>query len=177
LSDSEDRIVAVKAVWDRAQPDVAPTLTLGEVELEVDRARLASTWAAGTAYNVGDWTVPPVRNNYFYISVQPGTSQSAARGYYDFPRIDGQCFSDGSSDPALIWEAVEGDIFNPGIHGAERNVYDINKAARECWLLKARKASQFVNDGDISFSQMHEHCTKEAEKFHPYRRAVTLVRC
>lgn len=176
-SDAIDRANAISVLIDLAQDNTAPTLTESEVERILDRCKLAATWTANRAYNIGDRVVPTIRNNYFYVCVQPGTAQSAGPGYNDFPRIDGQCFSDGSSDPVLIWEAVEGDLFNPGIHGEERNVYDINKAARECCLLHARKSAQIVDDGNISFSQLHEHWTKEAEKFRRYRRATTLVRC
>lgn len=173
MSDATDRIVAIKAVIDRVQPDVAPTLTQGEIELEVDRAKLASTWTINTTYNLGDAIVPPTRNGRVYITVQPGTSHTVAHAYTDWR--DG--FTEGSSSPQLRWEEVGSAMFNPTITGAEWNIYDINKAARECWLLKARKATQMIDDGDVAFAQFRDNCLKEAEKFRPFARQIQLVRC
>jgi len=186
MSDTTDRVVAIKAVIDRVQPDVAPTLTQGEIELEVDRARLVQTWQPNTAYRIGDVVVPEIRNGHSYVCVQPGTSQATARGYFDWPSDNGvgfggymsggSCFSDGNSDPQLIWETCGTDRFNPGIWGAETNIYDIARAAQQCWVIKSRKTSQFVDDGDVLFEQMFKHCVAMANSFHPFRRQAQLVR-
>lgn len=173
MSDATDRIVAIKLVMDRVQPDAAPKLTQGEIDLEVDRAKLVSTWTVNTAYSLGAAIVPPTRNGQVYVSTTPGTSSAVAHAYTSWR--DG--FSEGGSDPRLTWEEVGTDVFNPGILGAERNIYDINRAARECWLMKARKASQIIDDGDVSFAQLRDNCLKEAEKFKPFARQIQLVRC
>jgi hypothetical protein len=160
-------------VIDLVQPDVTPTLTQGEVELEVDRAQLARTWTINTSYGLGSAVVPPDRNGVVYITAQPGTSHSVAHAYSDW--ADG--FTEGPSSPQLRWQEVGTAMFNPGIAGAEWNIYDINRAARECWLLKARKAAQLLDDGDVRFSQIRKNCLEEADKFRPFRRAIELVRC
>lgn len=173
MSDASDRIVAIKAVIDRVQPNAAPELTQGEIELEVDRAKLASTWTINTTYALGDAIIPPSRNGRVYIVTQPGTSHSVAHAYTDWR--DG--FTEGSSNPQLRWEEVGSAMFNPGITGAEWNVYDINKAARECWMLKARKVSSLPDTGDTSFSQLYKHCVEQAQKYKPFARQIQLVRC
>jgi hypothetical protein len=177
MSDVTDKVVAIKAVIDRVQPDTAPTLTFGEVALEVDRAQLAKTWTVNTAYNIGDIIVPAIRNGHYYECVQPGTSQGSVLSYTDWPTYTGGTRGDGSSDPQLIWEEAGSDVFNPGIFGAERNVYDISRAIKNCIGIKITRCAQFVNDGDTSFSDLYDHWTKEAEKYYPYRRPITLVRC
>lgn len=177
LADGTERTVAIKAAMDRAQPEVAPILSQGEIELEVDRARLAREWQPNTAYKIGDIVVPQQRNGHCYRCVQPGTSRSTQFGYFDWPTVAGFEISDGQSDPVLVWEEYGTDRFNAGIFGAETNVYDISRAAQQCWLLKARKASQFVDDGDVSFEQMHKHCVDHANTFRPFRRQTQLVRC
>lgn len=177
LADGTERTVAIKAAMDRTQPQAAPVLTQGEIELEVDRARLAREWQPNTAYKIGDIVVPQQRNGHCYRCVQPGTSRSTPFGYFDWPTVAGFEISDGQSDPILVWEEYGTDRFNAGIFGAETNVYDISRAAQQCWLLKARKASQFVDDGDVSFEQMHKHCVDHANTFRPFRRPTQLVRC
>lgn len=174
--DSADRANMLTVLRVKAQETASPTLESFEVEGELDNARYASTWLPNKAYSVGDRVVPEIRNGHYYICVQPGTSQSGAKSYTDWPSNYGQCFGDGSSDPQLIWEEAGSDLFNPGIAGCERNVYDLGRAARECWLLKSRKSTQAIDDGDVSFSQWHEHCLKQAAMFYPVRRRVEVVR-
>lgn len=176
MSDSTDRIVALKEVLDRAQIDVMVTLTQGEVELELERSKLASTWQPNTAYNVNDVVLPEIRNGHSYVCIQPGTSQAGARSYTDWPTSRGASLSDGGSDPILIWEEIGTDRFNPTIAGAESNVYDIALAAKRCWLLKARRATQLLDDGDVEFSQIRKNCLEMAETFRPFRRPMELVR-
>lgn len=172
MSDVTDRIVALKEVLDRVQIDVVIVLTQGEVELELDRSQLAKTWTINTAYGRGEAIVPPTRNGKVYITDEPGTSHSVAHAYTDWR--DG--FSEGPSSPRLRWEEVGTDRFNPGIAGAETNIYDIELAAKRCWLLKARKASQFINDGDVSFETIYKNCLEQAERCRPFRRPIQLVR-
>jgi len=176
LTDLSDRTVAIKAVMDRVQPDAAPQLSQGEIELEVDRAQLASVWQADTAYSIGQIIVPPTRNGHSYTVTQPGTSGSVALTYSQWLTRAESSFPEGASNPRLTWEEIGDDIFNPSIFGAERNVYDINRAARECWKLKARKASQFVDDGDTSFEQMYKHCVEQAQMFIPFMRDYAFSR-
>lgn len=176
LVDGSDRTLAVKAVIDRVHPDVMPKLSQGEIELEVDRAQLVKVWQPNTSYKVGEVVVPSERNGHSYVCVQPGTSQSGLRDYFDWPDESGWQFGDGNSNPGLIWEECGTDRFNPSVFGAETNIYDINRAARECWKLKARKASQMIADGDVSFDQLHKNCLEHAGSFRPFRRQAVAVR-
>ena len=177
MSDSTDRIVALKAVIDLVQPDVAPTLTQGEVELEVDRAKLVKTWTVSTAYNIEDVVVPAIRNGHAYECIQPGTSQSGAKAYEDWSICTGARMADGSSSPQLIWREVGTDRFNPRIFGAERNIYDIEWAAKKLARIKMTRSAQMVNDGDVSFEQLYEHWKEQWGYFRPFRRPIELVRC
>ena len=169
--------MAIKAVSDLIQPDVAPTLATGEVELEIDRSRLASTWTINTAYSIGDVVVPEIRNGHSYECLQPGTSQASARTYTEWSVYSGAVIGDGSSDPQLIWQEVGTDRFNPGIFQAETNIYDINRAAKALARIKMRRCAQFIQDGDVSYQQMYDHWKEQVEMFRPFRRPIQLVRC
>lgn len=174
MSDDADRVVAIAAVTDRVQPDVAPVITTGEIELEVDRARLARTYVPGTAYNVHDTVLPPVRNGYSYRAVRPGTAGSL--GFSEWATDMFATFTDGQSDPVLTWQNAGTDQFNPDIAGAESNIYDIGKAARALWLTRARRASSHVDDGDTAFSQIYEQATNMASSFEPFYWPTRIVR-
>lgn len=169
-----DRGVAIRAVRDRVQPEVSPTLTQGEIELEVDRARIASVYAPGTFYNMRDCVVPPVRNGFSYQCTQPGTGGSLA--FSDFTTDVFETFADGQSDPQLNWQNVGTDQFNPGVAGAESNIYDIGRASRALWSIRARRCADFVDEGDTSYSQMYEQATDMANSFEPFRRPTRIVR-
>jgi hypothetical protein len=175
MSDATDRIVAIKAVSDLIQPDVAPTLTTGEVELEVDRAKLASTWAVNTVYSASKVIV--VGNGHAYQVVQSGTSQATALSVNDWPAYNGAMFGDGNSSPQLQWREIGTAAFNPRISGAEFNVYDIERAAKALARIKMVRCAQFIQDGDVSFQQMYDHWKEQWEYFRPFRRQIELVRC
>lgn len=175
MSDATDRIVAIKAVSDLIQPDVAPTLTIGEVELAVDRAKLASTWAANTAYSLGNVVV--VGNGHAYQATQSGTSQASPREVTDWPAHSGSVLSDGSSSPQLLWEEIGTARFNTGIAEAEYNVYDINRAAKALARIKMVRCAQLIQKGDVNFQQLYDHWKELWEYFRPFRRPVELIRC
>ena len=176
LADASDRTKAIKAVIDRTRPDVEPTLTQGEIELEVDRAQLVRVWQSNTAYKYNDVIVPVERNGHCYVCIQPGTSKSGSYRYFDWPIDAGYQFGDGNSDPALVWEECGTDRFNGAVFGLETNIYDISRAARECWLLKARYCSQFIDDGELRFTDIRKSCLAHASEFRPFQRQAQLVR-
>lgn len=157
--------------------DVAPALTTIQIEKKVKASRLASTWAPSTVYNAGDVVVPIIRTNHAYECIQPGTSGTTLTGYNDWPLRTGATFSDGGSNPVLTWREIGTARFNPRIAGAEYNIYDIERAARECCLLKASKAAQLIDRDDNSLSQIRKHWLEEATRFRPFRRQLELVRC
>jgi len=173
LSEDSERIVAILAVMDRVQPQAAPKLRQAQIELEVDRALIATTWQPDTFYPAGVEVLPPVRNGYAYLSRQAGTSSVTVINQTDWPLGQYESFTDGQTDSVLEWENVGSDRYN-AIAGAETNPYDISRAARACWLLKARMASQMVDDGDLRFSQVHEACINHAGSFKPFKRATRL---
>lgn len=177
MSDAQDRIVAIKLVTDMVQPEVEPRLTSGQIELAVDRSQLASTWTVNTAYNVGDVIVPVTRNGWAYECIQAGTSQANSHLSTDWPLGRGDRYVEGSSDPLLVWEAAGTDLFNPMYFANERNVYDVNRAAKECWAIKLAQASEWLQDGDVSFQTVFEHCKMMVEGFRPFARQIQLVRC
>lgn len=168
-SEATDRAIAIKLVRDRVQPDTEPELTAGEIALEVDRAQLASVRQENTPYKIGDVVVPEIRNGHAYQCVQPGTS-GGALAYRDWPTITGVHKVDGNSDPQLVWLECGHDRFNGSIFGAENNVYDIDGAARECWKLKMRRASEMVNVGSTAYKQLYDHCKEQADTFTPFYR-------
>lgn len=176
MSDATDRVVALKCVMDLVQWDTEPKLAQAEIELELDRAKLASVWQANTFYSIHTVVVPEIRNGHSYEAMQPGTSQSAPRGYTEWATYTGMVFGDGSSDPQLQLREAGTDRFNPTVLGAESNVYDIGAAAKACWLIKARRCSDLINDGDLSFESIRKHCLEEAKSFHPFYRPIRVVR-
>ena len=176
MADADDRTAAILVVTDRVQSSIAPPLTEDEIAAEVDRAQLATTWAANTEYSIRAIIVLPIRNGHSYECVQPGISSTGAFNFTDWPTRPGSQRAEGSSSPALTWEEIGTDCFNPGVFGQEANVYDINRASRECWLLKARKASQLIDNGDVSLSHMYKHCTEQADRFYPFRRQIQVIR-
>ena len=173
--DSTDRANAVSILIDLVQPVTAPLITMPELELELDRAKLASTWTPNTAYRLGDIAVS--RFGHAYECIQPGTSQANARTFNDWPRWNGVTFGDGSSDPQLIWLEIGSDRFNPGFAGEQTNIYDISRAAKACCTMKMQRAAQMIDDGDVIFSQLYKHWRERANDFRPFRRPIELVRC
>lgn len=177
-SDATDRARAVSLLNDWAQADTAPTLTPSEIESILERHKVASTWTTSTAYGIGTRLLPPTRNGYWYRVVQPGTSQSAARTYTEWPTALGSQLGDGTSTPVLILEVAGPDhLFrSEPSDPASVNVYDVRGAARECWQLKMVKASHFMDAGDLAFSQVYEHCKQAMNHFQPIRWPVELMR-
>jgi hypothetical protein len=174
MSDNQDRLVAIKAVSDLIQPDVAPTLTLGEVELEVDRAKLASTWAINTAYLPG--AVIVVGNGHAYQVEQAGTSQSTTLNVNDWPTHTGALIGDGTSNPQLRWREIGTAMFNPRIAQAEYNVYDIERAAKALARIKMTRCAQLIQDDTVYFQQMYDHWKEQWQYFRPFQRQLELVR-
>lgn len=177
MSDATDRTDAITIVKSWVQIEVVPVLTDSDIATEVDRARLVTTWAANTAYNVGDCVVPAVRNGHCYECIQPGTSQAGARSFHDWPTRNGSRFADGGSDPLLIWEEAGADLFNPGVEGAERNIYDLNRAAKRCCEIKAVRGAPLIDNDGASAAQIRKHWLEEAARYRPFRRPISLIRC
>lgn len=159
MSDATDRAAALLLLTEYLQPTVAPVLTTtantGEVDVILDRNRKARTWVAATAYVVGDVIVPITRNGHRYRCIQPGTSGTTP-AFTFWPTSSGATVTEGSSNPILTWQEDGSDA---------ANIYDVRRAAYEGWRLKAQKASQFIQAGDLSFHQVYEHCLDMMDKF------------
>jgi len=178
-SDATDRANAILLLSEWVQIDVVPTLTQNEIETILDRHKIASTWTSSTPYAIGQMILPPVRNGWSYLVVQPGTSSSVTPDYSQWSRYLGARVTDGSSVPALILEVAGSDAIYRAIpsNPPSVNVYDVRGAARECWQLKLRRVTQFIDVADLNFSQVYEHCSEMVKEFRPIRWPLELVRC
>jgi len=119
LGDTVGNIVqAVRDNWFHVQVD-----SLGETDLSASTSRVgkdysknlgttgvtkhrksltATTWAATTAYTVGEAVKPAVDNGYFYVCTTAGTSGGTAPTW---STTEGTSVTDGS----VIWETVKID--------------------------------------------------------------------
>lgn len=149
-ADATDRSNAVLLLREMAQIDVEPALTETEIETILDRCKRASTWTSARLFIAGDVIVPTVRNGHRYRATRGGTSGSTEPTW---STTEVSTLSDGSSSPALSW--VE-DGLDYG------NVYDVRQAAQSCWALKARKASQFIQAGELNLQQVYKHCSEQS---------------
>lgn len=124
MSDITDRVSALALLTEWAQPAAAPvvttTATTGELDLILDRNKLASTWAAGAAYFANDVVLPTVRIGLKYRCKVPGvsasTSQSSVQyvnvtaggtGYTSVPTVT---FSGGGGSGAAATAIVQGGV-------------------------------------------------------------------
>ncbi len=165
-TDSEDRDAAYDILEEWAQASVAPILSPTDLDLILERHKRATRWSATTAYGVGQLMIPPTRNGRVYRCIQPGTSTDS-RSYLEFP-TSGIAWGDGTSDPILLWEDCGPDfVLSYDMDASHVNVYDIISAAKECWKMKRRKTTQFIQAGDLNFQQVHEHCVAEEARFSP----------
>lgn len=157
MSDASDLEAARAEVIRRAQTAVDPVLTSSGGGNEVDAIlashKVASTWAASTAYKVGDVVMPNPRDGHRYKCIQAGTSGASQPSFStgDYAR---------TTDNAVVWEEA-GEQFS--------SVYDVRSAIREAWELKAAKASDRTNfsaDGaSISAHQTPEFCLRMAQRY------------
>lgn len=179
MSDAADRTTALSLLLTWLQKDVVPPLTQLEIEAVLDQYKVASYWAANTAYSPGQRILPPTRNGYWYQVVQPGTSQITSRAFNDWPTFYGSRLSDGSSDPQLILENQGTDSIFRINHSdpLSVNVYDVRGAARQCiLLLRKTKAQQYITDDGDGAAAIFDRLDALANQFYPIRFPVTVVR-
>lgn len=158
MSDATDRTAARVTLLRHIQAPVAPVLDTaddGEVDEILDANKIASTWVASTAYVVGQIIMPTVRNGHKYRCAVAGTSGTTQPSWLT---SQGVLQTEGTSNPSLQWEE-----WGPQVP----NVYDVNAAARECWLLKQRKASEFITVDGTAFDAIYKHCGEMAASFVP----------
>lgn len=153
-TDSTDWETALSELSEKVQIAVAPVLTLLEIQQILYRNKRAVVRANSTAYIVNQLMMPSPRNGHRFRCVVSGTSATADPYLtYRWPTTQGARVSEGTNSPTLTW-VEDGPEY--------ANIYDVRQAAHECWLLKARKASQFIQTGDLNFHQVYDHCVEEA---------------
>ena len=152
MSDATDRTAALARLTLLVQPTVEPTLTTtpttGEVDVILDSHKIGSRWVTATALNIGDVIFPTVRNGHRYEVITAGTT---------------------TTEP--VWPTSSVSTITLGAEFQEigpdsANVYDVRAAARECWELKAAKATEFISSQDSGSEQMiFDHCVSMAQKY------------
>lgn len=156
-----DAIARVSLWCDATSYPEVSTTDIGTVVDQFDRF---ATWAASTAYAVGDRIIPTTPNGRVYEARRAGTSDSTEPDWPTWPgsQYQGWATSDGPSDPQLLW-------VDAGPANVER--YDVRSAARQVWLIKASRVVGEIDskDGaaDLKLSQLRTHCLEQAEKFRP----------
>lgn len=156
-----DAIARVSLWCDATSYPEVSTTDIGTVVDQFDRF---TTWAASTAYAVGDRITPTTPNGRVYEARRAGTSDTAEPDWPTWPgsQYQGWCVSDGTSDPELLW-------VDAGPANVER--YDVRSAARQVWLIKASRVVGEIDskDGsaDVKLSQLRTHCLEQAEKYRP----------
>lgn len=164
MSDASDRTAARVELVALVQPTASPALSDSgdgnDVDTILDRHRRATTWAADTAFKVGDVVLPTERNGHRYLCVRPGVSGEEEPETWSTRQ--GGRVADGESDPQLLW-AEDGTGFD--------NIYDVRAAAHEAWLLRAtRSAGKFdtsLGGQRFNRSQVYDHCMRMASSFAP----------
>lgn len=154
--------IAKVSRWCDAQsyPEINST-EIGEI---VDQFARFSYWTASTAYSVGDRIVPSVANGRVYECKCAGTSGVTEPDWPDYPggQFMGQGFTDGSSDPKLLWVDM-------GPSFVER--YDARSAAQEVWLVKASRVVGEIDSKEgsteVKLAQLMERCIEMSKKFRP----------
>lgn len=150
MTDDQDRDATLEKLELTAQPDVEPTLSIGDLDAILDRNQRASRWVTVTAYSIGDVILPTVRNGHQYLVTESGTS--------------------GATEPT--WLTADGSSVTDGTVELEESgtdyasVYDLRGAIRECWELKAAKASEYISSSDSGNEQMiFEHCQQMVQRY------------
>ena len=135
-----------------------PVIEPAELQAILEETAFAETRANSTAYSVGDKVVPATRNGRIYECYVAGTSGSSAPDWPDTGGI-GDRVSDGTT---LVWV----DIGN-----AHDYLYDLNAAAKECWIRRAARVSSAVTVSDggasVDTGSLQAHCLRMAAKYDP----------
>jgi hypothetical protein len=150
---SRDQVIErVKAM---AQASVDPTLTDDQVGDVVDQAQTFQSYAASTAYTVGQIVQPSAPNGHRYECTTAGTTAASAPTW---PTSKGSSVTDGT----VTW--TEAGPAHP-------EQYDVRRATYLAWLLKAGEATAsytFSSDGQsFNRSDLIQHCLEMADRYRP----------
>jgi hypothetical protein len=144
----------------RVVPEEEPVLSEDQLYRLLDRAARATVWTASTAYAYGDVVVPTTRQGHRYRVVEAGTSDATEPDWTTVPGYAGGFQTDGG----VIWQ-------EDGLHYLD--LWDVDQAAHEGWLLKAAMAAgnyEFTEAGlNLKRQQVVQHCRQMALTWAPYR--------
>jgi len=132
--------------WPVSDPDLTAILE--------ETARYRS-WAASTAYVLGDRVTPAVWNGRIYSINTPGTSGSTAPSGWAYTTNLGGVYTDGTA----VW-------VDAGPAHAER--YDLGAACHAVWSLRAANAAAYIDseDKDVkrTYTDLYNHAIKQANR-------------
>jgi hypothetical protein len=144
------------------QADKCPELDTsigGDLDTLLDDAAVATVWASGTTYELGAVVIP--------------TSGNRNGLKYRLVRFDGVGVASGATEPS--WSTgrdatiSDGNLTWQEYGDAPTELWDLKKAARAGWELKASLVVPNVDYGDQNFklsdSQMYEHCIKQSNLY------------
>lgn len=153
----------------------SPELAPADITAIVLRTARASVWAASTHYDYGDRVVPTTRAGYVFTASQAGTSGTVEP---DWPTLYGgeslwnlrtphyETFNTGLTDGTVEWAAQHPDF---------SEIYDVDRASYEAWLLRAARVAPTydVSTGEVSLKreQIIGHYLTMADRF----RAVSVA--
>lgn len=148
MTDASDRTAALLKLNLFAQTAVEPTLSDPELIRILENNKRASRWTTVTDYNVGDVVMPTVSNGHRYIVTSEGTS--------------------GATEPTWpdIGTVTNGDVEFEELGIDYTSIYDVRGALRDCWELKASKASEFISSSDSGSEQMiFQQCMRMVKEY------------
>lgn len=136
-----------------------PQIPTPVVTALVEASSRAGTRAASTAYSVGNKAVPALANGRIYQAIQGGSSGSALPVW---PTVTGRGQRVGQ-------RVVDGTVIWIDIGAAHPDIYDVNAAARSCWLWRASQLTTKtdISDGQLSIkrSQLYDHAIAQARRY------------
>ena len=187
---------ALEIVRRQCQADIDPALSDEDINAILVQTARAQVWAPNTTYAYGTLVVPTTRTGLVFAPVQAGTSGATepnwpsddrAIGPYD-PRWHRQYTDAWGSwdnwanyqgtlkDGTVLWTTASPDF---------SDIWDIQRATYECWLLKAAQVD-VMNGGDVSSAQVGDvketygsagsggikaHCLQMADRYRPLQVA------
>lgn len=124
----------------------------------------ATTWAAGTAYNVGDRVFPTTRNGYVYECTAAGTSDAATEPIW--PTNIGDTVVDGT----VTWQCIAteadnslGGVMSPTaiVSGQLNNVFDDVQPSEATNGSTEYRAIDVYNSGDATATVVEIYMSAE----------------
>src|SRR5882672_942233 len=137
------------------QPDTEPKLDDTELNAILDSVQRASFWEASKAFVFGAVVMPITRNGHRFVCTQGGQTTTTEP---EWPARNGAAVTDGD----VQWREAG---------AAYENVFDVQAAIQQSWLVKAAKASVLFDRDRQFYSQIHEHCKTMADSFEPIKFA------